>query len=90
MNGLFLCGSCGVFLEIAVLGKFDEGLGVFGGSGFVGKGRLKLSVDNNVCVSTDGGGKVGVKRDIESVVTIVFVGIFSGNEIFRSLHRFDE
>jgi hypothetical protein len=33
---------------------------------------------------------VGVKRDIESVVTIVFVGIFSGDEIFRSLHRFDK
>ena len=90
MNGLFLCGSRGVFLEVAVLGKFDERLSVFGGSRFVGKSRLKLSVNDDVGISTDRGCEVCIKRDVKSVMTIVFIRILSCNEILCPLHRFDE
>jgi hypothetical protein len=90
VDGLFLGCSSGVLLEIACFRDFDEGLCVLWGGQFVGKGGLKLSVDDNVGVSTDRGGKVGLQRDIQSVVTELLLWCLASNNVFRSLHRLDK
>jgi hypothetical protein len=90
MDGLFLGHASGVLLEIASFRDFDEGLCVLWRGRLVGEGRLKLSVDDNVGVSTDRGGKVGIQRDIQSVVTELLLWCLASNNVFRSLHRLDK
>lgn len=86
MNRLFLGCSRGVFLEIAVLGEFNERISVFRRRRFICKGGLKLAVHDDICVSTDGGSEMGIKRDVEGVVTIVVFRGFAGYKVFRTMH----
>src|SRR5579859_1185438 len=90
MNRLFLCIPSRVFLEVAVLGKLNQRLCVFGRSGFFGESGLELAVDNDVCVATDGGGKVCVQWDVECVMSILFVGDFTRDKVLCALHCLDK
>jgi hypothetical protein len=90
MNGLFLGGSRSIFLEIAILCEFDERLGILRGRGLIGKGRLKLSVDNDIGISADRRGEMSVKRDIKGVMTVLIFRNFASDKILGALHRLDE
>ena len=50
----------------------------------------KLAMDYNICVSPDGGGEVGVERDVEGIVMGRHIFLRSTTKIQCKLHREDK